>query len=103
MADARDDDLQQGRIDPLLASLRTPAEHGPQAARCADYCANNRSRMPYPEFRQLGLCVDSRVVQSGCRSAVARLKPSRLYWTVAKAHPILALRCCLRSGRYQDF
>ncbi len=102
-ADARCDDLEQGRIDPLLATLRTHADRCQEAAQCADYIANNRSRMRYPEFRQQGLCVGSGVVESGCRSVVGRLKRSGLYWTVAHANAILALRCCLLSGRYEDF
>ena len=102
-ADARCDDLEQGRIDPLLATLRTHADRCQEAAQCADYIAKNRSRMRYPEFRQQGLCVGSGVVESGCRSVVGRLKRSGMYWTVANANAILALRCCLLSGRYEDF
>ena len=102
-ADARCDDLEQGRIDPLLASLRTHAGRCQEAAQCAAYIAKNRSRMCYPEFRQQGLCVGSGVVESGCRSVVGRLKRSGMYWTVANANAILALRCCLLSGRYENF
>lgn len=102
-AEARCDDLEQGRIDGLLATLRAHADSCEEASKCADYIDKNRSRMRYPEFRQQGLCVGSGVVESGCRTVVGRLKRSGMYWTVAGANDILALRCRVLSGTYEDF
>ncbi len=34
---------------------------------------------------------------------VGRLKRSGMYWTVDGANAILALRCCVLSGNYEDF
>ena len=102
-ADARCDDLEQGRIDGLLATLRAHADSCEEAAKCADYIDKNRSRMRYPEFRQRGLCVGSGVVEAGCRTVVGRLKRSGMYWTVDGANDSLALRCCVLSGNYEDF
>ena len=102
-AQARCDDLEQGRIDDLLATLRAHSPTCEEAGNCADYIENNRSRMRYPEFRAQGLCVGSGVIESGCRTVVGRLKRSGMFWTVDGANAILALRCCVLSGNYEDF
>ena len=102
-AEARCDDLEQGRIDSLLATLRAHADTCEDVGKCADYIAKNRSRMRYPEFRQQGLCVGSGVVEAGCGTVVGRLKRSGMYWTVRGANAILALRCSVLSGNYEDF
>ena len=102
-ADARCADLEQGRIDGLLATLRAHADTCEQAAKCANYIEKNRSRMRDPEYRAQGLCVGSGVVESGCRTVVGRLKRSGMYWTVSGANAILALRSCVLSGNYEDF
>ena len=40
---------------------------------------------------------------SGCRTVVGLLKRSGMYWTVSGANAILALRCWILSGNYEDF
>ena len=102
-ARARCDDLDEGRLDGLLTALRAHAGACEAAGQCAGYIDTNRSRMRYPEFRAQGLCVGSGVVVSGCRTAVGRLKQAGMHWTVAGADEILALRCCVLSGDYEDF
>ena len=102
-ARARCDDLEQGRLDGLLATLRAHADCE-AAGKCADYIDRNRDRMRYAEFRALGLCVGSGVVEAGCKSVVgARLKQSGMRWTVNGANDMIALRCCVLSGRYEDY
>ena len=102
-ADARCDDLEQGRVDGLLATLSAHAGTCEEAAKCVNYIDNNRSRMRYPEFRAQDLCVGSGVVEAGCRTVVGRLKRSGMYWTVNGANEILALRSCVLSGNYENF
>ena len=102
-AHARCDDLEQGRLDGLLATLRAHAGTCEEAGKCANYIDKNRSRMRYPEFRSQGLCVGSGVVESGCRTIVGRLKRPGMYWSVSGANAVLALRCCVLSGGYEDF
>ena len=103
-ADARCDDLEQGRVDGLRATLRAHADSCEEAAKCANYIDKNRSRMRcYPEFRAQGLCVGPGVVEAGCRTVAGRLKRSGMYWTVDGANAILALRCCVLGGNYEDF
>ena len=102
-ARARCDDLKQGRLDGLLATLRAHA-NCEAAGKCADYIDRNRNRMRYTEFRAQGLMVESGVVEAGCKTVVgARLKQSGMRWTVAGANAVIALRCCVLSGRYEDY
>ena len=50
-----------------------------------------------------GLCVSSGVVEAGCKQIGDRLKRAGMRWTVAGANAIIALRCCILSGRFEDF
>ena len=50
-----------------------------------------------------GLCISSGVVEAGCKQIGARLKRAGMRWTVAGANAIIALRCCILSGRFEDF
>ena len=60
--------------------------------------------MRYPDFRAQGLQIGSRVVEGGCKNVVGgRLKQSGMRWTKDGVDAILALRCCVLSGRYEDF
>ena len=67
------------------------------------YVFGNRHRMRYPQFRARGLCISSGVVEAGCKQIGARLKRAGMRWTIAGANAIVALRCCLLSGRFEDF
>ena len=53
--------------------------------------------------RARGLYISSGVVEAGCKRLGARLKRAGMRWTVAGANPILALRGCILSGRFEDF
>jgi hypothetical protein len=60
--------------------------------------------MRYPEFRALGLCISTAVVEAGCKVAVGRrLKRAGMHRTVRSANAIIALRCLKLSGRFEDF
>lgn len=99
----RRDELDQGRIDAILAAL---AEHPacPEADACRSYIANNRERMDYPRFRALGLCITTGVIEGGCKHVVAtRFKRGGMHWTVNGANAILALRCAILNNRFDDF
>ena len=46
----------------------------------------------------------AQLVKGGCKNVVGgRLKQSGMRWTKDGADAILALRCCVLSGRYEDF
>jgi hypothetical protein len=60
--------------------------------------------MRYPKFRRQHLFVGSGVIEAGCKTVVAsRLKRSGMFWTVRGANAILALRCSLLNGRFEDY
>ena len=96
-------ELDAGRLRALVGALRTHAKTTPKARKCIHYMFGNCHRMRYPQFRARGLCVASGVVEAGCKQIGARLKRAGMRWTVAGANAIIALRCCLLSGRFEDF
>jgi hypothetical protein len=103
-AKQRRDELDEGRLDAVLAALRAHASNHDAARRGLDYFIRNQSRMRYPLFRAQGLCVASGVVEAGCKVAIGtRLKRAGMHWTVAGADAIIALRCCKLSGRFDDY
>ena len=97
-------DLDAGHLRALCRAVRAHAPAHPDARRCWEYFARHRARMRYPAFRAQGLCVSSGVVEAGCKVAIGtRLKRAGMHWTVAGADAIIALRCCLLSGRFEDY
>ena len=102
-AKKRRDELDEGKIDAILAALRVHAQANEEARKCLDYVTRNRQRMRYPELRAQGLCVSTGVVEAGCKRIGTRCKRAGMHWTVAGADAIIALRCCQLSGRYEDF
>jgi hypothetical protein len=68
------------------------------------YFIKNAQSMRYSEFRAQGLFIGSGVIEAGCRSVIGkRLKQSGMFWSVAGANAIIASRCCLASGRFDEF
>jgi hypothetical protein len=103
----RKDKLDEGKIEPLVRSLRSVALSHPELAQEigteANYFESNKERMRYPKFRRLGLFVGSGVIEAGCKTVLGRLKRSGMFWTVRGANAIIALRCCELSGRFEDY
>lgn len=100
--------LDNGHIERLVKRLRKRQSENPEVMQKlsleADYFERNASRMRYPEFRKCGLFVGSGVVEAGCKTVIgARLKCSGMFWTVAGANAIIALRCCLLNNRFEDY
>lgn len=103
-AKQRHDDLDEGKLEAVLAALRPHTGTTEEARKCVDYITRNRRRMRYPEFCARGLCTSTGVVEAGCKVAIGtRLKRAGMHWTVAGADAIIALRCCKLSGRFEDF
>lgn len=103
-AKQRHDELDEGKLDVILAALQPHTGRNEDARKCADYISRNRQRLRYPEFRAQGLCTSTGVVEAGCKVAIGtRLKRAGMHWTVAGADAIIALRCCKLSGRFEDF
>jgi hypothetical protein len=100
--------LEAGEIASLVrkAGKKLPsATVGREAMRKAlHYFEENASQMRYAQFRKKKLFVGSGVVEAGCRTVIGqRLKQSGMRWSVRGANAIIALRCCLMSGRFEDF
>jgi hypothetical protein len=101
---ARYADLDAGHLRRLVRALRAHLPTTPTAAQDIHYFFRNRRRMRYPAFRAQGLCVSTGVVEAGCKTAIgARLKRSGMHWTLPGADAIIALRCGILSGRFEDF
>lgn len=100
--------LYQGRTSELLERMQAALPRsGPRRAigkKAINYFRENEDAMKYEEFRAMGLFIGSGVIEAGCRTIVGqRLKCSGMHWTVRGANAIIALRCCLASGRFEDF
>jgi hypothetical protein len=100
--------LDEGKIEELVASLRSIESSNPELAEKirieADYFQKNTERMRYPEFRAQHLFVGSGVIEAGCKTIIgSRCKQSGMFWTVRGANAILALRCCHFNGRFEDY
>ena len=103
-AKQRRDELDAGRISAIVAALAPHAPTCDEARKCIAYLIRNRKRMRYPAFRARDLCVATGVVEAGCKHAVgARLKRAGMHWSANGANAILALRCCILSGRFEGF
>jgi len=103
-AKQRRDELEAGKLSALREALAVHAERHDKARQCLDYLHRNRRRLRYPYFRAQGLCVSTGVVEAGCKTVVgARLKRAGMRWTLPGADAILALRCSILSGRFEDF
>ena len=65
---------------------------------------------PRPQYYHAAVCprLPSRhriwkTAEGRDKAGRARLKRAGMRWTVAGANAIIALRCCLLSGRFEDF
>ena len=103
-AESRKDELDAGGVDAIVEALARHAAKHEEARQCRDYVERNRERLNYPAFEAQGLCTTTAVVEAGCKLTVGtRLKRAGMHWTVSGANAILALRCTVLSGRFDDF
>jgi len=100
--------LDQGKIESLVKAFGQIRPATPEIAKTlateTEYFERNKKRMRYPAFRARHLFVGSGVIEAGCKTVVAaRLKRSGMFWTVAGANAIIALRCTRLSGGFEDY
>jgi hypothetical protein len=100
--------LEAGAIPQLLhqAGRKLPASAPSKKAlvKGLAYFEDNAPQMRYAHYRAQKFFVGSGVVEAGCRTVIGqRLKQSGMRWSVRGANAIIALRCCLLSGRFEDF
>lgn len=100
--------LDKGEISKIVRRARFYRPEDPEIRRRIDqeigYLKTNRKRMSYARYRQEGLFVGSGVIEAGCKTVIGqRLKRSGMEWSVRGANAIIALRCNLVSGRFEDY
>ena len=100
--------LEAGDIRRLLRQVgkQLPASAPSKKSMLKQLCyfENNAPQMRYAEYRRKKFFVGSGVVEAGCRTVIGeRLKQSGMRWSVRGANAIIALRCCILSGRFEDF
>jgi hypothetical protein len=100
--------LEGGHISRLVrkAGKQLPASAKSKKAllKQLGYFEKNEPQMHYAEYRGKKFFVGSGVVEAGCRTVIGqRLKQSGMRWSVRGANAIIALRCCILSGRFEDF
>jgi len=100
--------LDEGKIEELVSAVRAISSSNLELADKirveAGYFENNMERMRYPKFREQHLFVGTGVIEAGCKALIgSRCKQSGMFWTVRGANAILALRCCLFNGRFEDY
>ena len=102
------DVLEAGDIDRLV---RKAGKQRPASAKSKESLRkelrsfeNNAPQRRYAEYRANKFLVGSGVVEAGCRTVIGqRLQQSGMRWSVRGANAIIALRCCILSGRFEDY
>ncbi len=100
--------LELGDIDKLTACATACLPRSGTTRREAitqmNYFQSNAQAMRYQDFRDKGFFVGSGVIEAGCKTVIgARLKASGMLWSEEGANAIIALRCCVCSGRFEQF
>ena len=91
-------------ITQAKTDLPTKAQARKSARKQIAYFERNRSKMLYQTFRTAGYFIGSGVVEAGCKTVVGqRLKQSGMLWSRKGASHLLAVRCALLSGWFEDF
>lgn len=88
-----------------LKSLRPKSRDGTEATRLAvGYFEANRQRMDYPSYRRKGMHIGSGVVEAACKCVVGiRCKRTGMRWTETGLEAVLANRCLLLNGRWDEY
>ncbi len=107
-AGKRKEELDSGNVEAVIKAikrLRPKTDEGEKICQSSiHYFEQNKERMRYNKFREQGLFVGSGVIEAGCRTVIGqRLKQSGMHWTLSGANSIIALRCILKSNRWEDF
>jgi hypothetical protein len=100
--------LEQGHVEQLLERMRQALPRsGPRrrtGRKQIAYFAQRKEQMRYGQFRAQGFFVGSGVIEAGCKTIIGkRLKQAGMFWSVKGANAIIAARCCLYSGRFEQF
>ena len=108
MAKTWGDMLKEDQIDAVISAAQARLDElGPQNDDCLQkqiaYFVNQKSRMLYKTYRDQGLFYGSGIIEAGCKTVVGqRLKQSGMFWSLTGAANVLALRCALKSHRWDE-
>lgn len=99
------DDLRAGKVEAVIARLRTLKTHFKEEQEKLDglikYYKDNTSRMRYDEYLRLGYGIGSGAVESSHKQVVhARLRQAGMRWSEAGARRLLALRVLLINNEW---
>jgi hypothetical protein len=116
----QEEHLWEGRVEKVIESLKQaaramgePDRSLSEEARERDrrwivhrnvgYFEENRGRMNYPLYREMGLPLGSGAVEGSCRHVVGdRCKRAGMRWDEEAPEDILALRCLDLNGRWDS-
>ena len=106
--DCRKEELDDGNVEKVIKAIRklnsTTEEQRTAINRAVGYFEKHRDRMRYDRFREKHLFVGSGVLEAGCRSVIGqRMKQSGMHWSLNGAGSMIAIRCCIWSGQWEDF
>ena len=98
--------IENGRIDKALASISVAGSGAKLPIGVPNlfvYLTNNRHRIHYKAFQQMGLKVGSGAIESGNKKVIQqRMKQSGMRWDVQTGQTIASLRAKNASGRWCD-
>lgn len=99
--------LWTSQLRAVMHQVRQACPRGqplPEAVHAmVSYIFHNRRRMDYVSYRRAGYPVGSGSVESACKVVVqARMKQAGMRWSRERAQAVLALRCMLLSGRWDE-
>jgi hypothetical protein len=102
----RSEELDAGNIDAITAAANAYPLTGVKADELdkkLGYFRRNAHRMRYQHFRDLGMFTGSGAIEGGIKAIVVqRAKQSGMHWNVDGAASIIALRCQLASGHWDE-
>ena len=90
--------VKRGHMDRALERL-----HVLGAASTVNYITRHKERMDYKRYRREGLPHSTAPVESACKNVVgSRMKKGGARWSERGAQAILALRCSVTSGQFDE-
>jgi len=100
-------ELKHGDPDRVLTALRAlpaqTAEEQEMRDGVVNYLDKRRAQIAYAEFQIAGYPIGSGIVEGGQKLVVeTRLKGSGMHWERNNVNSMLALRCALCSGRWDE-
>lgn len=108
---SRETELWEGRIGAALHAMKDLRERDSMTkkqrellGRTITYFMNNRDRMDYPRYRELGLPIGSGRVEGLCKTLVgSRCKDSGMRrWTIRGSEGTLRIRAARRDGVFHE-